>query len=81
MSDIATEPRIWWAVLNRNRNRNAGTIAAKDRNVEYEQNVEHVFVIEYSAYAALKDLFDSAKSERCICAETNARNCPVHQNE
>lgn len=52
MSD-KSEPREWWAVLNRTRNE--GTIAAKDRSVQYEQNVEHVHVIEKRAYDELND--------------------------
>lgn len=43
-------PREWFAVISKTRQE--GTIARQDRSVQYEQNVEHLHLIEYAALHA-----------------------------
>lgn len=75
------KPREWWAVLNIHRNE--GTIAAKDRAVQYEHNVEHVHVIEYSALAEANKRIAELEQDKkemqhewdlCVSRDTNSHS-------
>lgn len=52
MTKPSAEPRVWFAVISKTRQE--GTIGLRDRRVQYEQNVEHLCLVEEAAYARLK---------------------------
>jgi len=55
-----SKPREWFAVINLTRQE--GVIKRKDWGVQYEQNVEHVRLIEYSAYETAIQRAERAES-------------------